>query len=353
MSKYWSKVIRNIKPYTPGEQPRDMKYIKLNTNENPYPPSPKVADIIRNMDPALLRLYPKPDGDPLKKAVSEYYGVSENEVFVGNGSDEVLALIFKAFFDNSTTVAFPDITYSFYPVYCRLFGIPYLQIPLKDDFSIDFADYPSNARGVIFANPNAPTGLFVDTRVIEDFLKSRPDTLVVVDEAYVDFGCTSCAGLVSMYDNLLVVQTLSKSRSLAGLRIGYAIGNVSLIEGLKRVKDSFNSYPVDTIAQLAGAAAIKDKDYFETVRNMIIETRERTKEIFRNMGLTVTDSKANFLFARIPGIPGHSALEKLRQKGILVRNFNAGRISDYLRITVGTDDEMAKVVESIKAIMAE
>ena len=353
MSRFWSLKTHSLTPYVPGEQPKEGVYIKLNTNENPYPPSPKAVEKIRNMDFTSLRLYPDPDGELLKKAVSDYYNISDKEVFVGNGSDEVLALVFKAFFDEKATIAFPDITYSFYPVYCNLFEIPFLQIPLREDLSIDLNDYPTDVKGIIFANPNAPTGLYVEPRKIEEFLKLRSDTLVIVDEAYVDFGGKSCVDLVSRYDNLLVVQTFSKSRSLAGLRIGVAVGNSALIEGIKRVKDSFNSYPVDKIAQLAGAAAIQDKEYFETVRNKIIETREKTKNIFREMGLIVTDSKANFLFVKIPGIPGPRAMEKLRQQGILVRNFNNGRISDYLRITIGTDEEMAKVVESIKVIMAE
>ncbi|NMA65801.1 MAG: histidinol-phosphate transaminase [Clostridiaceae bacterium] len=353
MSRFWSSNTQDLMPYVPGEQPKEGIFIKLNTNENPYPPSPKVIEKVKNLDFATLRLYPNPDAQPLKKAISEYYNVSDKEVFVGNGSDEVLALIFKAFFDENTTVAFPDITYSFYPVYCNLFQIPFLKVPIKDDLSIDLSDYPASVAAVIFANPNAPTGLFIEPQKIEEFLKSRPETLFVVDEAYIDFGAKSCIPLIHEYDNLLVVQTFSKSRSLAGLRVGYAIGNTSLIEGLKRVKDSFNSYPVDTIAQIAAVAALEDQDYFVSVKNRIIETREKVKNIFSQMGFFVTDSMANFLFVKIPGVSGSIALEKLRQKGILVRNFGIDRISDYLRITIGTDEEMTKVVESIKSIMAE
>jgi len=353
MSRFWNSNTRNLVPYVPGEQPKENDLIKLNTNENPYPPSPLAIERIKNLNTDLLRLYPNSDGEILKKAVADNYNISGQEVFAGNGSDEVLALLFKTFFDEKSYVAFPDITYSFYPVYCNLFQIPYVKVPVKEDFTIDLDSYPENATAIVFANPNAPTGLYIDKERIEKLLKERPDTLIVVDEAYIDFGGESCVPLISKYDNLLVVQTLSKSRSLAGLRIGFAIGNASLIEGLKRVKDSFNSYPLDTMAQIAGEAALRDNNYFMETRNRIINTREWVKEELKALGLYVTDSRANFLFVRIPGISGPEALAKLRQHGILVRNFGADRISDFLRITVGTDENMRKVVECIRIIMAE
>ena len=353
MSRFWNSNTSNLVPYVPGEQPKENNLIKLNTNENPYPPSPLAIERIKSLNTDLLRLYPNSDGEILKKAVADNYNISGQEVFAGNVSDEVLALLFKNFFDEKSYVAFPDITYSFYPVYCNLFQIPYVKVPVKEDFTIDLDSYPENATAIVFANPNAPTGLYIDKERIEKLLKERPDTLIVVDEAYIDFGGESCVPLISKYDNLLVVQTLSKSRSLAGLRIGFAIGNASLIEGLKRVKDSFNSYPLDTMAQIAGEAALRDNDYFMETRNRIINTREWVKEELKALDLYVTDSRANFLFVRIPGISGPEALAKLRQHGILVRNFGTDRISDFLRITVGTDDNMRKVVECIRIIMAE
>lgn len=351
MSRFWNKNTRNIKPYVPGEQPKDKSFIKLNTNENPYPPSPFVIEQIRNINLADLRLYPNSEGAIIKKAIADYYGISEKEVFVGNGSDEVLGFLFKAFFDETTKVAFPDITYSFYPVFSNLFEIPFMKIPLKDDFTIDFNDYPRGVKAIIFANPNAPTGLFIPVDRIEGLLRERPDTLIVVDEAYVDFGGESSIPFISKYDNLIVVQTLSKSRALAGLRVGFALGSEPLMEGLVRVKDSFNSYPLDTIAQVAAEAAFQDKSYFDETREKIIKTREWAKEQLKGLGVKVTDSRTNFLFINIPGMAGPTALAQLRQNGILVRNLKDPRISDWLRITIGTDGDMEKVVQGVKKIM--
>lgn len=351
MSRFWNKNTRKIEPYVPGEQPKDKSLIKLNTNENPYPPSQLVRESIQKFNLADLRLYPNSEGAIIKKAVSTYYGISEQQVFVSNGSDEVLGFLFKAFFDETTTIAFPDITYSFYPVYSALFEIPFVKVPVKEDFSINFNDYPPGVKAIIFANPNAPTGLNISVDVIEKLLKDRPETLIVVDEAYVDFGGGSCAPIISKYDNLLVVQTLSKSRALAGLRIGFAMGSEALIEGLVRVKDSFNSYPLDAIAQVAAEAAFRDKNYFDEMRGKIIKTREWTKARLESLGVKVTDSKANFLFASIPGIAGSIALTQLRKEGILVRNFKDSKISDWLRITIGTDNDMKKVVQTIKKMM--
>lgn len=353
MSRFWNENTRRLIPYVAGEQPQNMSFVKLNTNENPYPPSPLVMERIKNFDPERLRLYPNSEGAIVKKAVSEYYGIPQKEIFVGNGSDEVLGFLFKAFFDSSTKIGFPDITYSFYPVYSALYDIPYIKVPVKDDFSIDFSDYPNGLKGIIFANPNAPTGLYMKPSEIEDLLKCRSNTLIVVDEAYVDFGGESCIPLISKYDNLIVVQTLSKSRSLAGQRVGLAFGREELIEGLVKVKNSFNSYPLDTIAQIAAEAAFEDREYFEITRKKIINTREYTRSKLIEAGVEVTNSKANFLFVRIPSIPGFTALMKLRENGVLVRNFNSGRIKDWLRITIGTDEDMEKVVEIIKRIMEE
>jgi histidinol-phosphate aminotransferase len=353
MSKFWNRNTRNLKPYVAGEQPKGQSFIKLNTNENPYPPSPLVFERVKKFNLSNLRLYPNSEGEIIKKAVSNYYNISENEVFAGNGSDEVLAFLFKTFFDETTPIAFPDITYSFYPVYSALYEIPYTQIPVKDDFSIDFNDYPKDVKGIIFANPNAPTGLCIAVEGIEKLLASRPDTLIVVDEAYVDFGGESCTKLISKYNNLIVVQTLSKSRALAGLRIGIAMGCQELMDGIVRVKDSFNSYPLDTVAQIAAQAAFEDVSYFDEMREKIIRTREWMKEQLNAIGVELTDSKSNFLFARIPGITGADALQKLRDEGILVRNFRGSRISDWLRITIGTESDMEKVAKSVKKLIED
>ena len=352
MSRFYSRNTRELVPYVPGEQPKDKKFIKLNTNENPYPPSPLVMERIRNFNLEDLRLYPNSEGAVVKQAVAKYYGISKDEVFVGNGSDEVLAFIFKAFFDDTEKIGFPDITYSFYPVYSALFNVPYIRVPVRSDFSIDISQYPEDLKGIIFANPNAPTGLYIATYKIEELLKNRPNTLVIVDEAYIDFGGESCAGLISRYDNLIVVQTLSKSRSLAGLRVGFAMGCKELMDGLVRVKDSFNSYPLDRIAQIAAEAALIDTEYFNETRQRIIKTRQWTQEKLLSLGVKTTDSKANFLFVKIPEISGPEALSFLRQEGILVRNFNSPGICDWLRITIGIQEEMEELVEKIKKIIA-
>ena len=307
---------------------------------------------IRNFNLEDLRLYPNSEGAVVKQAVAKYYGISKDEVFVGNGSDEVLAFIFKAFFDDTEKIGFPDITYSFYPVYSALFNVPYIRVPVRSDFSIDISQYPEDLKGIIFTNPNAPTGLYIATYKIEELLKNRPNTLVIVDEAYIDFGGESCAGLISRYDNLIVVQTLSKSRSLAGLRVGFAMGCKELMDGLVRVKDSFNSYPLDRIAQIAAEAALIDTEYFNETRQRIIKTRQWTQEKLLSLGVKTTDSKANFLFVKIPGISGPEALSFLRQEGILVRNFNSPGICDWLRITIGIQEEMEELVEKIKKIIA-
>lgn len=352
MSRFLSLNTRELTPYVPGEQPKDKKFIKLNTNENPYPPSPLVIERIRSFVLEDLRLYPNSEGAIVKQAVSKYYGISEEEVFAGNGSDEVLAFIFKAFFDNTEKIGFPDITYSFYPVYSALFNVPCIKVPVRNDFSIELTRYPEDLKGIIFANPNAPTGIYIPSGEIEELLKNRPNTLVIVDEAYIDFGGESCIPLISKYDNLIVVQTLSKSRALAGQRIGLAMGCKALMDGLVRIKDSFNSYPLDRMAQIAAEAAFVDIGYFNETRQKIMKTRQWTQEKLLDLGVTTTDSKANFLFVYIPGVSGPDALSKLRQEGILVRNFKDPKICDWLRITIGTQSDMEKLVEKIKKIMA-
>lgn len=351
MNRFWSKTASDISPYVPGEQPRDKKYIKLNTNENPYPPSPKVLEAIRRETSADVRLYPDPDAEALKNAIARFYQVNCDEVFVGNGSDEVLAFCFPAFFNPGDTVSFPDITYSFFPVYSRLFGVKYETVRVTGDFSIPFDDFRYGARGILIPNPNAPTGLAVDTGKIEKLLEKFPDTLVVVDEAYVDFGACSTVPLIHKYDNLLVVQTFSKSRCLAGLRVGFAIGNNGLIEALERVKNSFNSYTIDRIAQKAAEAAVEDKEYFYRTTRRIMTTREYTAQELERLGFTVLPSKANFLFASHKSIAAEEIFVKLRQEGILVRHFKNPRIENWLRITIGTYDEMAVLIEKLKAMM--
>ncbi len=352
MNRFWSNNTNNLTPYVPGEQPKDSKFIKLNTNENPYPPSPLVKERIQNYKLDDLRLYPNSESAIIKQAGAKYYGISEKEIFAGNGSDEVLALVFKTFFDDSTKIAFPDVTYSFYPVYCALYEIPFVTVPVKENFSIDFTHYGKDLKGVIFANPNAPTGTYVSPNIIEELLKERPNTIFIVDEAYIDFGGESCIPLISKYDNLLVIHTLSKSRSLAGLRIGLAIGCEELIKGIVRVKDSFNSYPLDNLAQVAAEAAFIDTEYFNETRQKIIDTRQWTQNELIKLGVKVQDSKANFIFASIPGISGPEVLTKLRNQGILVRNFTMPKISDWLRISIGTQEDMENLVQKIKMIMA-
>jgi histidinol-phosphate aminotransferase len=351
MSKrFWSDKAKSIMPYVPGEQPRDKILIKLNTNENPYPPSPKVmARIMECVNPDL-RLYPDPESTALREAAARYYGVPSDRIFPGNGSDEVLAFLFQAFFNPDEMIAFPDITYSFYPVYCDLYSIPYVAVPLRDDFTIDFADYPEGLRAILFANPNAPTGLFIPPEKIEELLAARPDTLIVVDEAYVEFGGRSAVPLIDRYENLLIVNTMSKSHALAGMRIGLAIGNRSLIEALNAIKNSFNSYTMDRLAQAAAEAAFNDRDYYADTRARIIRTRERIKETLRRMGIPCTDSMANFIFIRIPGVAGPEAMGLFRKEGILVRNLKAERIKDWLRISIGADEDMDMVVRTIGKI---
>lgn len=351
-SKYWSDFVQGLEPYVPGEQPKVTGLIKLNTNENPYPPSPMVEAAVTGDLLDKLRLYPDPNSQALKKAVADNCGLSEHNVFVGNGSDEVLALAFMTFFQQPQPLLYPDITYSFYPVYSNLYGIETRQLPLAEDFSIQLADYQRPNGGIIFPNPNAPTGIGVSLGEIETLLSINTESVVIVDEAYIDFGGDSASVLVERYPNLLVVQTLSKSRSLAGLRVGYALGSQELIEGLDRVKNSFNSYPIDRIAELAAVAAIKDKDYFNSCCEKIIATRGRVTKKLQALNFDVLPSQANFVFARPTGMAAAQVFALLRERKILVRYFKQPRVDEFLRITIGTDEEMDALLEALDQILS-
>ncbi|URZ08088.1 histidinol-phosphate transaminase [Clostridium felsineum] len=353
MSKFWNERVKKLEPYVPGEQPKDQKYIKLNTNENPYPPSPKVIEAIKAAANFKLKLYPDPNCDSLRRVVADYYNISEDEVFVGNGSDEVLAFSFMTFFDSKKTVFFADITYSFYKVYTNLLGLKCELIPLKDDFSIDVDGFLKENGGIIIPNPNAPTAKYIELNDIKRIIEYNFNSVVIVDEAYIDFGGESAVGLIKEYPNLLIVQTLSKSRSLAGLRVGFAMGDSKLIEGLLRVKNSINSYTLDRIALAGAEAAFKDKEYFQKTREKIIITRDRVTNELRKNGFKVIESKANFIFISHPKILAEHIFKELKKKGILVRYFNAERINNYLRVSIGNDEEMDKFVEKIKECVIE
>lgn len=350
-SVYWSELVKQLDPYVPGEQPREEGLIKLNTNENPYPPSPEVIKVVTEDTVNQLRLYPDPSSSKLRSAIANQCGVDRENVFVGNGSDEVLALTFMTFFKQQLPLLYPDISYSFYPVYCKLFEIESLEIPLREDFSLDLGAYQQPNGGIIFANPNAPTSIAIDVDAIEALLQANTQSVVVVDEAYIDFGGKSAIGLTSRYANLLVIQTLSKSRSLAGLRIGFAVGNPALIEGLNRVKNSFNSYPIDRIAEAAAIASINDREYFEECNRRIIATREDTCDKLRLLGFEILPSSANFIFAKPTAMSAKALFEKLREQGILVRYFDKPRIGEYLRISIGTEEEMAVMVSKLHTII--
>ncbi|MCF6229581.1 MAG: histidinol-phosphate transaminase [Gammaproteobacteria bacterium] len=351
MSKFWSPIVHQLTPYLPGEQPKVSGLIKLNTNENPYGPSPKVLNAIEIETGNSLRLYSDPTSERLVRSIAQYYGLKQTQVFVGNGSDEILAHTFQALFQHGKPLLFPDITYSFYPVYCKLYGIEAKKIPLNGDFEIDVADYDHPNGGIIFPNPNAPTGHGIELDAIETLLKQNRDSVVVIDEAYIDFGGSSAVALINQYPNLLVIQTLSKSRSLAGLRVGFAMGNKALIAGLIRVKDSFNSYPLDSIAISGGCAAIEDRRHFEYTCKHITTSREQLAIKLDELGFNIIPSQANFLFVTHPQ---HDAVElaaQLRERNILVRYFNKPRIDQYLRITIGTDDECSKLVSALQEVI--
>ena len=349
--KAWEDKIRRVVPYTPGEQPKSADIIKLNTNENPYPPAPGVKRAIREFDEGLLRLYPDPEASRLTEALSAYYNVEENRIFVGVGSDDVLSQIFLTFFNSDKPVLFPDITYSFYQVWAQLYKIPYEMPKLSKDFRINGEDYYRKNGGVVIANPNAPTSIAEPSAFIEDILKHNQDVIVVVDEAYIDFGGESSLPLVEKYENLLVVQTFSKSRSMAGLRIGYAIGNPELIKALKDVKFSINSYTMNQAALYFGTQALKDEEYFKSTVRKIIDERERTKTCLREMGFLCPDSSANFLFVTHPDKKAEEIFRKLKEKDIYVRYFNKPVIDNYLRITIGTGEEMETLLSALKEIV--
>ena len=356
MSRFWSQVVRDLTPYIPGEQPKIANLIKLNTNENPFPPSPKVLAAIQaelGSDAGRLRLYPDPNADALKAAIAQRYAVSAPQIFVGNGSDEVLAHVFMALLKHDQPILFPDITYSFYPVYCGLYGVEYKTVPLADDFSINPGDYCGRPNGgIIFPNPNAPTGCLLALVAIEEILQANPDSVVVVDEAYVDFGGETAISLVNRYDNLLVVHTLSKSRSLAGMRVGFAVGHPSLIEALERVKNSFNSYPLDRLAIVGAVAAIEDEAYFAQCCSAVIATRDNLTAKLQSLGFDVLPSAANFIFACHPQHDAAELAKALREKNIIVRHFKLPRIDQFLRITVGTDAECNALTETLQDILA-
>jgi len=339
MSRFWSPIVHGLNPYVPGEQPKLANLVKLNTNENPYGPSPKVLEAIRLGTSDTLRLYPDPNATALKQAIADYYHVNSAQVFVGNGSDEVLAHVFHAFFQHEAPLLFPDISYSFYPVYCQLYQIDYQTLPLSDEFEIRVDDYFRDNGGIIFPNPNAPTSRLLTLVEIEKLLKNNTESVVVIDEAYIDFGGESAISLVDQYPNLLVTQTLSKSRSLAGLRIGFAIGHPDLIEGLIRVKDSFNSYPLDSLAIKAGVAAFEDIAYFEQTCQKVISSREWVISELKALGFIVLPSGANFVFVRHPENDAAKLFAGLREEGVIVRHFKQERIEQYLRITIGTKEE--------------
>ena len=344
----WEKYIRQVEPYVPGEQPAGKNLIKLNTNENPYPPSPKVEEALKNMDPEAFRKYPDPASSVLTGALARCYGVDPSQVFVGVGSDDVLAMAFMTFFNGEHPILFPDITYSFYPVWAGLFGVPYETVPLDREFRIRPEDYRRQNGGIIFPNPNAPTGLFLPLDQVEEILKNNPDSVVIVDEAYVDFGGTSALPLIDQYENLLVVQTFSKSRSMAGMRIGYAFGSRKLIAAMENVKYSYNSYTMNQAALCLGTAAVEDEAYFKDTLRWIIRTREETKVWLKELGFSFPDSMANFIFASHEKADAEELYQALKKERIYVRYFKKPVLDRYLRITIGTDQEMAALHDFLK-----
>ena len=347
----WKDNLRTIDPYVPGEQPQLKDMIKLNTNENPYPPSPKVKEVLQRFDLDTLRLYPDPDSTLLVEAIAKRYNVENNQVFVGVGSDDVLAIGFMTFFNSKKPILFPDITYSFYDVWAALFNIPFERPALDDDFNLVAADYYKENGGVVIANPNAPTGIMQNEEFLRDVIEHNRDVVVIIDEAYVDFSGKSALSLTKEYDNVLIVQTFSKSRSMAGMRIGYAMGNPELIKAMNDVRFSYNSYPMTRLSVALGIAAIEDEDYFRKTTGQIVETREWTKERLTELGFSFGDSKTNFIFAKHATVDAEEIFAKLREKHIFVRHFNSERIKNYLRISIGTREEMEKFIDELKCIL--
>lgn len=346
----WKENIRDIEPYVPGEQPKCDNMIKLNTNESPYAPSPEIKKAVYEYNNSDLRLYPSFVCKELKEALMSQYPVKENELFLGNGSDEVLALCFLTFFNSKKPVFFPDITYSFYDVWCNLYNIPFNRIPLDDNFCFVKEDYYKDNGGIIITNPNAPTSIYMELNDIEDIIKHNEDVIVIVDEAYIDFGGKSAVDLIHKYDNLVVVQTYSKSRALAGIRVGYAMANSELINALEAVKNSFNSYTLNSLSQVIATASAKDIDYFNQCVNNIISTREWTVNELSKLGFKTLPSKANFIFTTNPNIGAEQIFNYLKSKNIFVRYFNKPRINEYLRITIGTQEQMQELIKAIKEI---
>lgn len=351
MSRYWSDLVNTLTPYVPGEQPQREKWVKLNTNESPYEPSSRVLAAIAAVSGNSLRLYPDPESLELKQAFAERNGLRPDQVFIGNGSDEVLAHTFQALLKHDKPLYFPDISYSFYPVWCELYGITHRDVPVSGDFTIDPATYPSDNGGIIIPNPNAPTGLLMGLDAIRSLLRNNGESVVVIDEAYIDFGGESAVQLIGEFDNLLVVQTLSKSRALAGLRVGVAMGSVELIEGLERVKNSFNSYPLDTLAQHAALASLQDEAYFRASCQRVIASRDRLTLEMTGMGFEVLPSAANFIFATHPQHAASALFAALREQGIIVRYFDKPRINEYLRISIGTDDQCDALLAALQGLV--
>jgi histidinol-phosphate aminotransferase len=351
MSKFWSQRTHELSPYTPGEQPQDTQYIKLNTNENPYPPSPLAIEAMQQAVSDDLRLYSDPHANTLKQAIADFYQVDISNVFVGNSSDEVLAHSFVGLLKQDKPLLYPDISYSFYPSYIKLFNIKAQAIPLDDGLGINFSNYQQDNGAIVFPNPNAPTGIAVTLDVIDNLAQQHPDSVILIDEAYIDFGGETAVPLTQKYDNIVVVQTFSKSRSLAGLRVGFAIAPAELVEGLERVKNSFNSYPLDRIAIQGAAASIQDKAYFEQTCQKIIKTRASTETALQALGFKTLPSSSNFIFATTNKMPAETLYLTLKQQGILVRYFNKPRIGNYVRISIGTDEEMEAFIRAIKEIL--
>ncbi|WP_100012428.1 histidinol-phosphate transaminase [Lentibacillus sediminis] len=353
MSKFWSTAVQRTEPYVPGEQLNEPDILKLNTNENPYPPSSKVLDAIREELGNHLNRYPSPTAEALKAEIAAYHGLDKEQVFLGNGSDEILAFSFMAFFEPGKTIRFPAVSYSFYPVYAKLFDIPYEEVELNEDFSISSADFFQSEGGVIFPNPNAPTSIYLGLDKVRAIAENNPDQVVIVDEAYVDFAENSAVSLIDDFDNLLIVQTMSKSRSLAGLRIGFAMGHPALIEGLTRIKDSFNSYTLDRLAIAGAIAAIRDRDYFAETVAKIIRTRESTSKALGDRGFHVLPSQANFLLVSHPEWTAESLYSSLKEAGVLVRYFAKPKISNHLRITIGSEEDMQLFVVKLDNILSQ
>jgi histidinol-phosphate aminotransferase len=348
MSREWTKNLRNIEPYVPGEQSKDKDIVKINANENPYPPSPKAAEVLKSFDTNKLRFYPSANSTKLKEAIAKYYKVDVSNVFVGNGSDDVLAVAFQSFFNSEKPIVYPDLTYSFYPVWCSLFGIKYKNYPVGDDFRINPEDYKEKNGGVVIPNPNAPTSLGEGLDFVEKILNYNQDSVVIIDEAYVDFGGTSSIPLIDKYENLLVTGTFSKSRSLAGLRIGFAIGSKALIDVMEAVKNSYNSYTVDSLSIEMGAASIEDDEYFKSTCKKVIKTRERVTLELEKLGFDVLNSQTNFIFVTHNKHNMKSLFEYLKTQKVFIRYFSLPRIENYVRITIGTNEEMDIFLEKTK-----